>query len=138
MEKTKRALEGGHAAECFSRFLVAQGAVADPMEKPDCLPNAKYQIEVKAQEDGYIQALDALTCGNVCLRLGAGRMTKTDHIDPAAGIVLCRKIGDFVRCGDTLAVIHTSREADPAWLLSAYTFSDSPAAKRKLIYKSSF
>ena len=137
-KRAEKALQSGEAAEYFSRFMMAQGAVADPIAHPDILPRAKYQIEVKAKSDGYIQSLDALACGNACLYLGAGRKTKTDRIDPSAGLVLCKKMGDFVKAGDTLAVIHTNTEADPASVYTAYSFSEEMPKQEKLIYKSSF
>jgi len=38
--------------------------------------------------------------------LGAGRRTAEDAIDPAAGIVLHRTVGDRVAAGDALAELH--------------------------------
>ena len=42
--------------------------------------------------------------------LGAGRETKESEIDLAVGIVLEKKVGDKVKKGDTLAVIHSNKE----------------------------
>ena len=42
--------------------------------------------------------------------LGAGRASKEDAIDYGAGIVLEKKTGDFVRQGETLAVLYTNDE----------------------------
>ena len=36
--------------------------------------------------------------------LGAGRETKDDELDLAAGIILKKKVGDFVKEGDILAI----------------------------------
>ena len=38
-------------------------------------------------------------------------MTKDDAIDHAAGIVLEKKTGDFVRAGEPIAWLHTNSEA---------------------------
>jgi pyrimidine-nucleoside phosphorylase len=42
--------------------------------------------------------------------LGAGRMKVDDAIDPKAGIMLKKKVGDAVEAGETLAVLYTDRE----------------------------
>lgn len=137
-EKAKWALDGGYAAEKFSAFLKAQGAVADPLERSDILPKAKHQIPVYAEREGYITSLDALTCGNVSLRLGAGRRKKSDIIDPAAGIELYCKPGDYVQKGQPLALLHSNMEAEGAWLLPAFTFGETKPAPSELIYHASF
>ena len=138
MEKAKKVLESGEAANYFSRFLMAQGAISDPMAHPDILPKAKYQIELKAKQDGYIESIDALACGNACLYLGAGRRTKTDRIDPAAGLELLSKPGDHVRKGDTLALIHTNKQTDTDVFYAAYRFGSAPIEAGKLILESTF
>ena len=38
--------------------------------------------------------------------LGAGRETKEDELDLSAGIVLEKKVGDYVNEGDILAYMH--------------------------------
>ena len=49
--------------------------------------------------------------GISAMMLGAGREKKEDAIDPLAGIVLCKKTGDYVKKGETLAVLYTSEES---------------------------
>ena len=61
--------------------------------------------------------------------LGAGREKKEDSIDFSAGITLCKKAGDAVEKGETLAVFYTSDEekakrAEELYL-SAMTFSET-------------
>jgi pyrimidine-nucleoside phosphorylase/thymidine phosphorylase len=61
--------------------------------------------------------------------LGAGRKTKEDPIDYAAGITLSKKIGDYVNLGDVLCQLHTNvvdvLEAEKQ-IRSAYRFSVQP------------
>lgn len=47
--------------------------------------------------------------GRVAVMLGAGRERKEDAIDPAAGIMLQKKPGNYVEQGDVLAFLHTNR-----------------------------
>jgi thymidine phosphorylase len=44
------------------------------------------------------------------MHLGAGRAKQGDHIDPAAGIQLLRRIGDEVHEGEPVAMLYTSRD----------------------------
>ena len=48
--------------------------------------------------------------GLSAMRLGAGRAKMDDVIDMAAGIVLCKKVGDKVNIGDILCYCHTNKE----------------------------
>jgi len=49
--------------------------------------------------------------GICSLILGGGRETKESEIDLSVGIVLCKKVGDYVKAGETLAVLHANDEA---------------------------
>ena len=54
--------------------------------------------------------IDADEIGVAAMLLGAGRATKEDVIDLAVGIVLRKKIGDFVEKGEALAILHANTE----------------------------
>ena len=82
--------------------------------------------------------MDCALIGKTATLLGAGREKKGDLIDLSAGIVLAKKLGDYVHTGETLAYLHTNRaeklgEAENMYL-SALAFSDSPVEKEPLIY----
>ena len=44
------------------------------------------------------------------MKLGAGRETMQDQIDMSAGVVLSKKVGDFVKKGEVLATCYTNKE----------------------------
>jgi pyrimidine-nucleoside phosphorylase len=54
--------------------------------------------------------MDAFEMGMVSVELGAGRKAKEDSVDPAAGFVLHKKIGDTVETGETFATLHTNKK----------------------------
>ena len=58
----------------------------------------------------YIKDIKALTIGVSSMKLGGGRETLEDTIDMSAGIVLAKKIGDFVKKGDVLCTIYTNKD----------------------------
>jgi len=75
----------------------------------DTFINVKEIIEVKAKETGYIKEINALAIGIGAMKLGAGRETKEDPIDPDVGIVLKKKVGDKVTVGETLALLYNNK-----------------------------
>jgi len=50
--------------------------------------------------------------GTLSVRLGAGRLQKEHNIDPLAGIILEKKIGEYVQKGETLMTLHTNKDLD--------------------------
>ena len=104
---------------------------------PGRFPQAKVQYTLKAPQRGYIAAMDAEQIGRVCVLLGAGRRTKEDKIDPCAGLLLCKKTGDFVEAGEPLATLLSENEAllpeAGRAFLDALRFSDLPPKPTPLI-----
>ena len=45
------------------------------------------------------------------MKLGAGRATVDDVLDMSAGIILNKKVGDFVKKGETLATLYSNKES---------------------------
>ena len=103
-------IKNGKALEKFKVFIEAQGGNPAVVDNPDMLPQAKYQIEVKAEQPGYIAEIDAEELGIAGMLLGAGRATKDSLLDLAAGLMLYKKIGDKVSVGDTIVTIHSNSE----------------------------
>ena len=60
-------------------------------------------------------------------------------IDHAAGIVLAKKTGDYVKRGDLIATLYTNKQEKLACavadFLAALTFSGTKPETTKLIYK---
>ena len=106
----KDAIANGTGLEMFAKMVEAQGGDKEWILHPENFPKAKYSHEVKAGEEGYIIGVDTENYGVASLLLGAGRNTKEDVIDPTAGIILCKKTGDFVKKGETLAVLYSNTE----------------------------
>lgn len=109
-EKLQEVIESGKALEKFKVFLSNQGGDGSVVDDVSKLPQAEYQIEVQSETSGYVEEIAAEEMGVASAMLGAGRQTKDDVIDLAVGLVLEKKVGDRVDEGETLAVIHSSRE----------------------------
>lgn len=103
----EEALAQGKAFAKFKQFIENQGGDPAIADHPERLPRAKYQIDLLAKESGVVAELKADQIGLAAMLLGAGRATKEDSINHAAGIVLCKKVGDQVAKGEPLLTIHS-------------------------------
>lgn len=101
-------LESGQAAEKLRQLIKAQHGNPDIVDNPDLLPQAGILHEVTVSEGGYLQGLAARQLGLAAVKLGAGRLRKSDKIDPAVGIILHKRVGEFVHPGEALATIHAN------------------------------
>lgn len=141
-EARKRAIEtieSGAALAKFAEWVTAQGADPELAKNVSLLPKAQHSYDVRATRDGYITRMDAEMIGLSSVMLGAGRATKDDEIDHAAGIMLVKKTGEYVSEGDTVAVLYTNDtsriEAAEAELLAAIEYGDEKPEISPLIYK---
>jgi pyrimidine-nucleoside phosphorylase len=105
-----RSLDDGSALQRFASFVEAQGGDPAIVERPSILPSAPVTERVRADRAGHVVAIDALEVGLTSTSLGVGRKALGERIDPAAGIEIVASIGDEVRPGDVLALVHARRE----------------------------
>lgn len=92
-------LTSGRALEKMQAIILAQGKQPEKEEKP------ALTYPVKAQNQGYIYAINNLKIANIASLAGA-------PIDKLAGIYLAKKVGDKVNKGDVLYTIHASFQSD--------------------------
>ena len=107
----KEAIEQGTALAMFANMVKAQGGNEDWIYHPEKFPAAQYSYTVTAKTSGYIVGVDTESYGVASLLLGAGRNTKEDVIDMTAGICLCKKTGDYVKEGEVIAVLYSSKQS---------------------------
>lgn len=130
--KVDELLKSGKAADKLKELVKAQRGNPEIVDNPDLLPKASVLYEVKAKESGYLSGLAARQLGLAAVKLGAGRLRKSDSIDPAVGIILHKRVGDKVAPGDVLATIHSNSEevarAAAHDVLSAASWSEEQLA----------
>ncbi len=138
----KKLIDSGAALEKFKEFVLSQGGDLRCIDDMDRLPSSAYTHTYASKKTGYISELDALKVGLASMKLGAGRETKKSIIELGAGIVLKKKIGDYVKQDEPLAVLHSNDkyhfEQANQLLDTAYTFTDEQPTKRPLILKTFF
>ena len=121
------AIENGSALEKLKEAVGAQGGDVSYIDDTSKFIDASVCIEYKAEKSGYINKIDAQKIGRASVLLGAGREKKDDVIDFGAGIYLCKKTGDEVREGDTVARLYTNKNeyADSAFAVIKEAFDYS-------------
>ncbi len=133
------ALASGKGLAQFRKFAQAQGGNPAVVDDYTLFPQAAHHLELLAETDGYVQKIAARTIGLASQHTGAGRATKEDQIDLAAGVYLHKKVGDAVKQGDVLATFYGN---DPAKLengrqeaAKAFTIGAAQPERPQLIKK---
>lgn len=130
------AIESKKALRTLCAMVKAQGGDDAFIRHPEMFPKAKEVIPVYSQITGYVKDLKAKPLGIVSMKLGGGRETTDDEIDYSVGLILHKKIGDFVKKRDVLVEVHTntglSKELQKD-ILDAYEFSNEFVNKPILI-----
>ena len=106
-EKVIEVLNNGTALNKFYDLIKYQGGDISKLSH-----NSKYEYKIYSKINGYITKMDTAKIGKISSMLGAGRIKKDDTIDYAAGIVLNKKINDYVNINDLLATLYTDKELD--------------------------
>lgn len=128
IKKVITVLESGQALSKFYEMVKYQNGEIDQMTN-----KSKYQYKVLARKEGYITRMDTELIGKISCLLGAGRINKDDPIDYSAGIIVNKKINDYVLKGELLATLYTNKKIDlKDKYLEALTISKSKV-KSKLI-----
>lgn len=98
----------GRAFAKFREMVAAQGGDAHFVDNPNAFPVPPIIEPVLADKSGFIAGIDAGAIGWSCVRLGAGRMVKTDSIDHSVGMVVPIKVGDQIDHGDLLGTVYAA------------------------------
>jgi len=130
-------LSDGTAFAKFKEWISAQGGDVSVIDNTELFTKAKFEHQIRSQNDGFISRMDAEKIGLSSCELGAGRKTKTDIIDLSAGLILSKKTGDGVKSGDIIATLYTNKEETikraEEIFLSALEFSAEKPKKAQLI-----
>lgn len=128
-EDLLHSLEDESAYKVFKQFVRAQGGDTTYIDDPAKFPNSMYSIPIRSIKSGYISEINTMDLGLISMKLGAGRETLEDVIDPTAGILLSKKLGDRVAKGDVLLTLYTEKPGMQSLVTSAlndFEFSNDP------------
>lgn len=132
----EKQIENKEALNTLAKLVEAQGGDKNYILNPELFTKAKYSFEVRINNEGYVNHINALQIGNAAMILGAGRKKLTDSIDHSVGIVLHKKVGDRVQPFDSIATIYSnySDVKDVEMLiLDAFSYSNEPISPQIII-----
>ncbi len=130
-------IDNRQGLDTLAKLIHAQGGDERYIYHPDLFPKAKYHYEVKLNSTGFVHHIDALAIGHAAMLLGAGRAKIGDQIDHSVGIVLAKKVNDYVEANETIAHVYANQEnINDALLMvqNAYTLGQNQV-ENKLILK---
>lgn len=130
-------IESGEALRKLAQFVEAQGGDASAVYDTSLLPSARITEEILSKQEGYVEKIVCDEIGICSLLLGGGRETKESTIDLSVGLILHKKVGDYVKAGESLATIHANDKEklllSKERFLRAYRFSETRPEKAALI-----
>jgi len=139
-----KAIASGAAYAVFERMLRAQGAKDSWFEE---LPRAEHQLVYASKTSGEIKKILSRDLGVLGVKIGIGRETSEDSIDPAIGFEILVRPGVRVERGTPLLKLHAhsadalealSSDLDGVFLIEddsvpAAVFTGAPASGELLI-----
>ncbi|MGI5875092.1 MAG: thymidine phosphorylase [Bacillota bacterium] len=107
-------IQSGAAADAFFLWLKSQGGRFDESDFEKALAYPAEEHVVSADKDGVVRDIHGIEIGLAGMELGAGRKKLGDAIDPAAGVLLRKTVGETVRAGEPLAVLRGAGDVETA------------------------
>lgn len=94
-KRAQDSLDSGQAFEIFEKMVAAQGGTLN-------LPQAPHIIDIIADCDGTLTAMDTRGIGNLLVEMGAGRKRAEDRIDSRVGFTDFAPLGTTCEAGKTI------------------------------------
>lgn len=136
-KKIEAAIISNLAYEKFIELIEKQGGDVSYCIDTKKLKTGEKFVYVTKNEEGYIKQIKAEQIGKASCILGAGRIKKEDKIDLEAGIILHKKVGNYIQKGETIATLYTNDitkvEEAKKMVEEAVTIVDRPVEKEKMI-----
>ena len=93
-------------------------------------------LSVKSNKDGFVTDIDTLKLGEIVRSLGAGRLNKEDKIDYGVGLIINKKVGDFIIEGEELVKIYYNKKnISIIDILNCFKIENDYKEKEPLIYE---
>ena len=107
-----QALQSGAALEKFGEIIQAQGGDPEVLKDRTKLPQAQHQTDLSLGQAGTIHGVDAYALALGAMKLGAGRKTADDNIDPSVGLEVLKARGDTVAADEAALRVHHNGPID--------------------------
>ena len=121
-------LNNGEAYKKFEELVKAQGGKINNIKISDKV------FSIKSDREGYVNNIDALHIGEIAKKIGAGRNTLDDKIDYEVGLVLSKKVGDYVEKEEELVKVYLKdKDISINEILECFTIEEELKSNPKLI-----
>ncbi len=103
-----QALDSGRALQKLKEMIAELGGDASYIDinRIGELCRVKRKLALYPRSEGYIVDMHAKNIGNAAQMLGAGRAVASDTVDHAVGLVMDRRLGDFVDLKTPLCMLY--------------------------------
>lgn len=129
-KEAEQNLNNGNAYLKFKEMIKAQNGEINNIKISDNV------ISIKSKATGFIKHIDALKIGEIARHLGAGRINKDTKIDHSVGLVLSKKVGDYVIQDEELLKIYIQdKDANVNDIINCFEISESLGEIEPLIYE---
>ena len=131
-EAKKEVIEVIKNGKAYAKFLEMVKAQGGDIDKVKVAPKI---FSIKSNKSGYINAINTEGLGEIVKEIGGGRETKDDVIDYGVGIVLNKKVGDYVEKEEEILKIYVDKkDMEIRRILSCFTIEDEKKDKEPLVY----
>ena len=128
-EQVLENLKNGQGYQKFLEFVHAQHGTLYQKERIS-------HKNICATSTGYIRQIHADQLGSIVKELGGGRERVEDQIDYEVGVVLNKKVGDFVQLGEVLMTVDENKKTiDEQRYLNCFEISLEEVETRPIIYE---
>jgi len=103
-------IDNGSALNKLADLVEAQGGNREQVYNEELLPKSTFSIPVYSSQKGYVKHIDTEGIGLISMHLGGGRQTKDDIIDLSVGLVLNKKVGDYIEENELIGTIYANSE----------------------------
>ncbi len=139
-ERIYKAIEDGSALKKYAEWIEFSGGNPEVINDYSLFPSCENKTEIRAEKSGYVSEINSCSIGMSAVYLKAGRLKKEDTIDYGAGVVLNKKVGDYVEKGETILTLHYNDTRIPlkeiiSLAKSAFSISPDKVEKTKRIAK---
>ena len=121
-------LNNGEAYKKFKELVIAQNGDINDIKVSDKM------FSIKSDKTGYINKIDTLHIGEIAKKIGAGRNSLDEEIDYEVGLVLNKKVGDFVEKEEEIVTVYLkNKDISVSEILECFTIEEDLKSNPKLI-----
>ncbi|WP_038099584.1 thymidine phosphorylase [Treponema pedis] len=135
----KEAVSSGKAYELFMQNVELQGGNTKALLEEVKKRRSPFVEKLIAEQDGYIESIDAFKTGLAGVNLGVGRNKTTDSVCPDAGMEILKHKGDTVKKGDVIMNVYGKNSECLTGaikiLKDSVKYSSYASSKEALIFK---